>query len=363
MADIMQKIDQWLFYNSGVPLTEKVFFAENLRVMVHAGLSISEGLNTLAMQSESKHFRRVILHVKENVEQGRLLSMGLAKFPKIFPAVFTNMIQIGEVSGTLENVLGELAMQMKKDYNLRAKVRGAMTYPIVVLVAMVGITTGLLVFVLPKLLDAFKEFGDVKLPATTRFLMWASDFMQAHGLMVGLGFIGLIIAFVMFVKTKIGRSITDRFIISGPIIGPIARKVNLARFSRTISGLMHTDIPVILAFNVTADVLGNVHYAAASRECAERIKKGETISLTLTRYPKLFPPLVVQMVMVGERSGTVDSLMADVATFYEEQVDQTLANLSSIIEPVLILSLGGMVGMIAVAVIAPIYSLSQAVSA
>lgn len=359
MADLIQKIDQWLFFNSTVPLSEKVFFAENLRVMVHAGLSISEGLNTLAMQSESKNFRKVLLYIKANVEQGRLLSQSMAKFPKIFPAVFTNMIQIGEVSGTLENVLGELAMQMKKDFNLRSKVKGAMTYPIVVLVAMVGITTGMLVFVLPKMLDAYREMGSGNLPVATRIVMAASDFLQAHGIAVGVGAVVFAIGFVLFIRTAVGRSVVDRFIITGPIIGPIARKVNVARFTRTLSGLMHTDIPVVQALNVTSDVLGNLHYAEAARACGESIKKGETISMTLSRYPKLFPPLVVQMVMVGERSGTVDSLLADVATFYEEQVDQTLNDMSSIIEPLLILVLGGGVGIVAVAVMAPMYSMAS----
>lgn len=362
MSAFLKKIDQYLFFHAGVKLTEKVFFAENLRVMVHAGLSISEGLNTLAMQAESKVFRRVILSVKEDVESGRLLSQGMAKFPRIFPPVFVNMIQIGEVSGTLENVLEELSTQMRKDYELRSKVRGAMTYPVVVLVAMVGITIGLVVFVLPKLLAAFKEFGDVKLPIATRILIFVSDFVQNNGFLTLAGAVGFAVALVAFVRTKIGRSLFHSFIIHGPIIGPIARKVNLARFARTVSGLLHTDIPVVQTLNVTADVLGNIHYAAAARECAERIKKGETISRTLGRYPKLFPPLVVQMVLVGERSGTVDSLLADVATFYERQVDQTLDSLSSIIEPILILALGGMVGGIAVAVIAPIYSLSQSIA-
>jgi type IV pilus assembly protein PilC len=361
MPDLIKKIDTYFFFRSGVSLQDKVFFAENLRVMVHAGLSITEGLNTLALQAESKHFRRVLLYVKENVESGRLLSQGLAKFPKVFPPVFTNMIQIGEVSGTLENVLGELSTQMSKDYELRAKVRGAMTYPIVVLVAMVGITVGLLVFVLPKLLEAFKDFGDVKLPLATRILMFTSDFVQAHGIAVLLACISLGVAFYLAARTSLGRNLLHRFYLRAPILGPISRKVNLARFSRTVSGLLHTDIPVVQSLNVTASVLGNVHYREATLDCAERIKKGETIAQTLTRYPKLFPPIVVQMVMVGERSGMVDSLLADVAKFYEGQVDQTLDNLSSIIEPVLILMLGVMVGGIAIAVIAPTYSLSQSI--
>jgi len=361
MAVTMGKIDAWLMRNTSVPLTQKVFFTENLKVMVHAGLSVTESLNTLALQAESKTFKRVIAAIQDEVTQGKPLSGALSKFPKVFPAIFTNMIAIGEVSGTLEEVLEELTMQMKKDYDLRSKVKGAMTYPIVVLTAMLGITVGLVTFVLPKLLAVFKEFGNVKLPLATRILMVVSDYAQENGMVLVFGFVAFIIAFILIAKTKPGRSAIDRFIIAGPIIGPIARKVNLARFSRTLSGLLRTDIPVIQAFTVTSDVLANVHYSAAVLYAAEQVKKGETISKALAVYPKLFPPLVVQMVLVGERTGSVDTLLADVAAFYEKQVDQVLSNLSSVIEPIMILLLGGMVGGIALAVITPMYSLTQSI--
>lgn len=362
MAEWVKKANTWLLYNSSVPLTQKVFFTENLKVMVHAGLSISEALNTLGLQAESKVFKKIILSVKEDVESGRSLSAGLGKFPRVFPPIFVNMVQIGEVSGTLEDVLHELTQQMKKDYELRSKVRGAMMYPIVVLVAMLGITTGLLVFVLPKLLAVFKEFGNVKLPLATRILMAMSDFTQSNGLLVAVGFVTVVVLAVMAGRTKPGRSMFHLAVIKSPIIGPIARKVNLARFSRTVSGLLRTDIPVVQAFHVTSDVLANVHFRNAVKDASERIKKGETISRALGAYPKLFPPLIVQMVLVGERSGTVDDLLADIATFYEQQVDQVLDNLSSIIEPILILTLGGMVGGIALAVITPIYALTQSIA-
>jgi len=329
---------------------------------VHAGLSISEALNTLALQAESKSFKRIIAAIQDEVTQGHPLSGALVRFPKVFPPVFTNMIAIGEVSGTLENVLEELTMQMKKDYDMRSKVRGAMTYPIVITVAMVGITIGLLTFVLPKLLGVFKEFGNVKLPLATRILIAVSDFTQKNGVLVAVGAVGIVVGISFALKTRIGRAVFHRLIISGPIIGPIARKVNLARFSRTLSGLLRTDIPVIQAFHVTSDVLANVHFKAATLDAAERIKKGETISAALGAHGKLFPPLVVQMVLVGERSGTVDTLLADIATFYEKQVDQVLDNLASVIEPVMILMLGGMVGGIALAVITPIFALTQSIS-
>lgn len=362
MASVLERIDDWLLHNTSVPLTQKVFFTENLKVMTHAGLSISESLRTLALQAESKTFKKVITQIQEEVEQGKPLSGALAKFPVAFPPIFTNMIEIGEVSGTLEEVLEELTTQMKKDYDLRSKVKGAMTYPIVVLVAMVGIVIGLISFVLPKLLGVFKEFGDVELPLATRILIVISDFVQENGFLTAAGSVTFVVLLIVAARTTPGRSALHRAILFGPIIGPIARKVNLARFARTLSGLLRTDIPVIKAFTVTADVLANVHYRAAVQAAAERVKKGATISESLGDHPKLFPPLVVQMVLVGERSGQVDSLLADIAAFYEKQVDQVLDNLSSVIEPILILALGGMVGGIALAVITPIYTLTQTIS-
>jgi type IV pilus assembly protein PilC len=362
MASLSQRISDYLLYNSSVPLTDKVFFTENLRVMIHAGLSISEALNTLALQAEKKSFKKVIALVKSEVEQGKPLSSSMGKFPKIFPPIFISMIQIGEVSGTLENVLQELTMQMKKDYDLRSKVKGAMTYPVVVCVAMLGIVIALVTFVLPKLLGVFKEFGNVKLPLATLILMKITDFTHDHGVVVAVGAAVFAVAAVTFARTKVGTYMLDRVIISAPIIGPIARKVNLARFARTVSGLLHTDIPVIQAFSVTSQVLGNVHFRDATLDAVERIKKGESIGKSLAVHGKLFPPLLVQMVLVGERAGTVDELLGDIAAFYEQQVDQVLSNLSSIIEPVLILMLGGMVGGIALAVITPIYALTQSIS-
>jgi len=362
MPTLRDRIDTWLLGNSRVPLAQKIFFCENLRVMIKAGLSMTEALNTLALQTDSKFFSRLISLVRADVEAGKLLSSGLAKFPKVFSDIFVNMVQIGEVSGTLDENLLELTQQMKKDYNLRSKVKGAMTYPIVILVAMVGIASGLVVFVLPKLLDVFKEFGDVKLPLPTLILMRVSDFVQAHGVLVLVAAVLLVLGIIGLSRTAQGKSVIHLVILGSPIIGPIVQKVNLARFTRTLAGLLKTDIPVVQSLTVTADVLGNVHYRHAVLDTAEHIKKGETISKSLSRYPRLFPPLVVQMVMVGERSGNVDSLLADIADFYEQQVENILNSMSSIIEPILILMLGGMVGGIALAVMMPMYALTEAVS-
>lgn len=362
MPGWIDRANEWLMYNSSVPLAQKIFFTENLRVMVKAGLSVSESLNTLALQAESKAFAQVIALIREDVESGKSLSAGMRRFPRIFPPIFVNMVEIGEVSGTLDQVMSELAQQMKKDHKLRSKVKGAMTYPIVILVAMVGITVGMIVFVLPKLLEIFKEFGNVQLPLATRMLIAVSDFVQANGLLVLLGFLAVVAGLIVFARTALGRGLIHRALIAAPMIGPITKKVNLARFSRTLSGLLKTDIPVVQSLTVTADVLGNVHYRQSLLDAAEAIRKGGAISESLESYPKLYPPLIVQMVAVGERSGSVDTMLGEIAEFYEQQVDNVLDSLSSVIEPILILFLGSMVGGIALAVMMPMYSLTQSVS-
>jgi type IV pilus assembly protein PilC len=360
---ILERLDNWLIRNTSVPLTQKVFFTENLRVMIHAGLSMSEALNTLGLQAESRTFRRVILSIKSDVEAGKSLSSGLSKFPRSFPDIYRSMIEVGEMSGTLENVMDELTVQMKKDHKLRSKVKGAMTYPIVILIAMLGITIGLLIFVLPKLLGIFKDFGDdIKLPLATRILIGVSDFVQNNGLLTATAGIVIFASIAYFSRTSVGRNVFHYIFLRGPIIGPITKKVNLARFSRTISGLLRTDIPVVQSFNITSQVVNNVYYKRAILQAAENIKKGSTIAESMSNRDVIFPPLVVQMVAVGERSGTVDELLADIADFYEAQVDNVLDSLSSIIEPVLILILAFMVGGIALAVITPMYSLTQSIS-
>ncbi len=353
------KFHLWMIMHSGVKLSERVFFTENLQVMVRSGLSLSEALITLQKQTESKVFAEIIEMIRKDVDAGKLLSDGLAKFPKVFQPVFIQMVRLGELSGTLEGSLKELTLQMKKDANLRSKVRGAMAYPIVVLIAMLGITSGLMFFVVPKLLGIFKEFGDVKLPLPTRILIAISDAVQHHGIIVLLGMVTAVTGMMMISRTKRGKMFFHAMFLGLPIFGKIVKKVNLARFSRTACTLMKTDVPVTQVFTIVSDVLANVHYKAALLNVVENVKRGEGISTSLAQSPKLFPPLIVQMVSVGEKSGTVDELLGEVAEFYEAQVDDTLANLSTIIEPVLILVLGAMVGSIAVAVILPMYSLTE----
>ena len=343
-----------------VPASEKVFFAENFRVMVKAGLSISEALETLAMQTKSKKFANALYDIRDGVTQGGSLASALAKYPKIFPEYFINMIRVGEISGNLENNLAELANQMRKDHDLTSKVRGAMIYPAVIVVATAGIGTMMFVYVIPSMLSIFEEMN-LTLPLATRIIIAVSKTINTHGLLLIVITAATIAGITMLGRTRKGRRAIHFMLIHLWIIGPIIKKINLARFARTASSLLKTDIPVIETFKITSTVLGNIYYKDVCLKVSEELLQGTAINVSLLRSPKLFPPLVTQMVSVGEKSGTLDTLLAELANFYESEVADITKNLSSIIEPVLIVFLGGVVGLIAFAVISPIYSLSQGI--
>lgn len=341
-----------------VKLVEKVFFTQNLQVMVKAGLSVSVALRTLAQQTTNKTFQVVLMDLYQRVDKGNSLADSLALYPKIFPELFENMIRAGEKSGKLEDVLLQLTVQLRKSHALIAKVRGALTYPVIVVVAMIGIAIAMITMVIPKITGIFEEVG-ASLPLPTRILIAVSDFTVNNGLWLAVGFVVLAILFFRLIHTKQGRHIWHSFLLKLPIIAPILKKINLAKFARTFSSLIKTDIPVVQSFQITASTLGNALYREAIDKAAESVKKGVQMSNVLGQYPKLFPPLVVQMVLVGEETGTIDTILDELALFYEDDVDRTMSNLTTILEPILILLLGAGVGGLAVSIILPIYSLTQ----
>ncbi len=347
-------------FGGKVKTLEKVFFAQNLQVMVKAGLSVSIALKTLAEQTTNKAFKNLLLDIHQNVDRGNPLSDALAAYPKVFPELFVNMVRAGEKSGKLEDVLLHLANQMRKQHQLVSKVRGALTYPIIVVMAMIGIAVAMIVFVIPKITAIFQEVN-ATLPLPTRMLIGLSDFVINNGLWVTLGTIAAIVLFIRVIHTRSGRFAWHGLLLRLPIISPILHKINLAKFARTFSSLLKTDIPIVQAFQITATTLGNTHYRRAIETAAERVKKGVQVHTIIGEYSHLFPPLVVQMVAVGEETGTIDTILEELALFYEDDVDRTMANLSTILEPILILILGAGVGGLAVSIILPIYSLTQAV--
>lgn len=356
----MEKMNEFLLKLSGVPAKEKLFFLQHLRVMLKAGISLSAALKTLAKQSANKKFSAILNDVSAKVENGVSFTESLRSYEKVFGELFINMIEAGELSGKLENVLDRLYIQTKKSYELRSKIKSAMTYPTVIVAAMLGIGAFLIIFIVPKLMSMFKEF-DAELPLPTKILIFISDTIVNNAVMSAAVLVAAVFVIVRVLRTAKGKFIFQAALLKAPVLSPIIKKINIAQFARTISSLLKTDIMIIKTFQITASTMGNVHYRSSLDAMAEQIKKGGKISDVVSQYPKLFPPIVTQMVSVGEETGELDSILEELADFYEAEVDGIMENLPAIIEPLLILLLGVGAGGIAVAIIMPMYTLSSAV--
>lgn len=340
-----------------IPLKEKMFFVEHLAVMLKASIPIDRALATLAEQTRNKGFKKILAAILEQVRKGDALSKGMQPFKQTFGPLFVNMVQAGEFSGKLEEGLRRLYTQIKKDYELRSRVKSALTYPAFIVVAMLGIGSVIMVVVVPKLIPLFEGFN-AELPLATKILIGISKFVSNYALWVLLLLVVALIAFIKLIHGPLKRH-WHAVLLHLPIFGQLIKKVNLARCSRTLSTLLSTDILVVEALTITSHVLGNEHYKTAIAAASEEIKKGLPIAGALKKYPALFPPTMYTMVQVGEESGTLTELLEEVAQFYEESVDEVTKNIASIIEPVLIVLLGAAVGGLAMAILMPMYSLME----
>ena len=358
--NIIDKINEFLLKFSRVPLKEKLFFVQHLSIMLKAGISLSIALNTLAIQTTNKYFAQILSAISKEVEKGKNFADSLRPYQKIFGEMFISMIEAGELSGKLEDVLSQLFIQMKKEHKLISKVKGALTYPAVIIVAMLGIGTFMMIVIVPQITSMFDELK-AELPIPTKVLIAISGALRNNGIVVGIGLFIFIVMAVQILKTTKGKYIFQGILLNMPVLGPIIKKINLARFARNISSLLQTDIMIIKSFQITANVLGNLHYRNVLKEMAQKIKKGGKINEVVAESPKLFPPVVTSMIAVGEETGELDTILIELAEFYEEEVDQIMENLPAIIEPLLILLLGLGVGGVAVAIIMPMYSLSSAI--
>jgi len=357
---LINKINDFLLRFSRVPLKEKLFFVQYLGIMLKSGISLSAALKTLAAQTSNKAFAKIIKNISERVEKGVNFTESLKSHKKTFGELFINMIEAGELSGKLEDVLNQLYIQMKKQHELISKVKGALTYPAVIVLAMGGIGTFMMVMVVPKLTNMLKSFN-AELPVATKVLIAVSGAIVNNGILTSVGVVVMVLIFIQILRTYKGKYYFQAILLKLPIVSPIIKKINLARFSRTISSLLKTDIMIIKTFQITANVLGNLHYRKAVNEMSEKLKKGSQINEVVIAYPKLFPPVVNQMISVGEETGEIDNILSELAGFYEGEVDKIMDNLPSIIEPLLILILGCGVGAMAVAIVMPMYSLSTAI--
>ncbi|PKL72763.1 hypothetical protein CVV26_00690 [Candidatus Kuenenbacteria bacterium HGW-Kuenenbacteria-1] len=353
-----KKIDLFLSKFFGVAVAEKIFFTQNLSIMIKAGLSLDQSLESLCCQAKNRYFKEAILQIKQKVEKGVSFSESLSLFPKIFSSIFINIVKVGEESGKLDNSLKQLAIQMKKSHELVSKIKGALIYPIIVMVAMVSIIFFMMIFIIPQITQIFESFG-TKLPITTQILISTSKFCAKNGLAILIGFILMFILSIRIIKISKVKYYLDKIVLKIPIIGSIIKKVNLAKFSRTFCSLLKTGVPIVETLGLSALVLNNLVYQKELFRTAEIIKKGESIAKILKESPALFPPVVVQMVDVGEKTGTLDTILENLAEFYEEEIDQIMTNLPQIIEPILLLFLGVGVAFIAVSILMPMYTMTQ----
>lgn len=340
----------------GVPLREKLVFTRNLKVMIAAGVSLPAALDALAEQTRNKKMQKALKAVREDVMKGQALSESMMRQPKIFSELFQNMVKAGEASGTLEEVLTQLTIQMERDYEVRSKIKGALIYPSVIVFAMLVIGVFMLTFVVPKLAATFADL-EAELPLTTRIIVGLGDFFSRFWYIVVFVFVVAVISFFRMLKTRWGKKLFDRFILKVPIISGILKKMQAALTARTLSSLLAAGVPVVSALEITSRVLGNWYFREAMEVSSREVQKGSKLSEVLKNYEHLYPVMVIQMIQVGEETGETTDILKKVAEFFEEEIDNVTKNLASIIEPVLMLVIGVAVGFFAISMFQPIYSL------
>lgn len=338
-----------------VSLAEKMIFARHLAVMIGAGLSINRALDALSSQNANKSFAKIINQLNNDVKKGLPLAEAFSKYPKVFSELFVNMVKVGETSGGLESSLKILAGQLEKEHELVSKVRGAMIYPLIIITAMLGIGILMMTMVVPKLVQIFKEMN-TQLPLATQIIISISNFLSRHWLF------GIFAALVIFLiarfllKTAAGKKTFDDILLRLPIFGDISRKINSARFARTLGSLIESGVPIVQGLQIVAGTMSNVHFQQSLTRSAADIQQGSQLGKIIKEFPRLYPPTVSQMVEVGEETGTLGEILIKLADFYEEEVGNTTKSMSAIIEPILMIIIGGAVGFFAISMIQPMYS-------
>src|SRR3954470_19847813 len=343
-----------------VPLADLVVFTRQLATMLDAGLAMVQSLQALAEQTTNKVMRDVIKDVCVRVESGDSFSQALIKHPKVFNRLFVCMVDAGEKGGLLAEILARLATFLENTARLRKKVKSAMMYPTVVTFVAISITIFLLVKVVPVFGEIFSGFGS-KLPAPTQFLIDLSNWLKSN-LFIVLPAIGLMIyGWLAYIKTKQGREFWDRTRIQLPIFGVIAHKICLARFTRTLASLIRSGVPILEVLQIVSQTVGNVIMEKAIKTAATDIERGESISVSLGKHP-VFPAMIIRMVTAGEQTGKIDNMLERIADFLDEEIETTLAGLTALIEPILIVFLGVVVGGMVICMFLPIFKMPEIVS-
>ncbi|MEM9336968.1 MAG: type II secretion system F family protein [Patescibacteria group bacterium] len=351
----MEKIN---YYLNSVSSDELVMVTRNLGSMIKAGLTVTRALSVIERQSKNPRLKGVITQIVDRINRGGQFHEALDDHQSTFNDLYRSMVRAGEESGELSETLQTLAIQLERSSNLKKKIRGAMIYPAIVIVVMIVIGILMMIYVMPQITSTF-EGMDKELPATTQFLIAASDFLNEYTAVVIGGMIASVVAFFYFLGTKPGKYMFSWVITRIPVIGTMAKETNAARTARTLSSLLNAGVNVIQSLEITHDVIQNVFYKKVIWEARERVEKGTALSESFIEAKDLYPVLVGEMILVGEETGQISQMLGELAIFYETEVERKTKDLSTIIEPLLMVVIGGGVGFFALALIAPIYSISD----
>ncbi|MDA8058302.1 MAG: type II secretion system F family protein [Actinomycetota bacterium] len=339
-----------------VKLKEVAVVTRQLSTMVDSGLSVVRSLGILANQVENAELRRVLEAVRLDVEHGAAFSAACAKHPKVFSHLFVTLVQAGEVGGNLDQVLGNLAMTMEKQANLNRTIRSAMTYPAVVLSVMVVIFVAMLIFIVPVFQNLFKTLGG-KLPVPTQILIDVSGVLTSiWALLVIAVIVGAVVGIRKWIQTDDGRRIWDRLMLRPPVFGPLFHKVSLARVTSTLSSLITSGVPILESLDICSDTAGNRTVADVLQKAKDGVREGRPLADPLRDYEDVIPPLMVQMIEVGEQTGALDAMLRKVAEFYDQEVEATVNNLTALLEPLLTVVMGAGVGTMVICLYLPMFS-------
>lgn len=349
-----------LSFKNKVRIKDLVVFSRELSTMISAGVPLPRSLETLAEQTENKYFKRVISALNHDIESGLPLADAMAKHPNVFSEVYINMVRAGETGGILDDIMKRLATQVEKEATIRHKIRGAMAYPIVILTVTIIAFFGIMLFIMPKISKIITDLGgpNAHLPVYSRVMLSISSFLQHNIIFI------LIIAtaggwlFRRYIRTEKGKYWWHGILLRTPIFGKVLAKIIVARFSRTFASLMSSGVNVLDALEVTGKAVGNRVIQKELEAVAVAVKNGRSLGKQILEV-KYFPPIVGEMIAVGEETGKIDEILIKVADFYEEEVDTVVDSMASIIEPIMIIILGGIVGLIAASVMGPIAGLSK----
>ncbi len=353
------KISTSYFGQPHLPHVELLLFTKYLSVLLRSGLPIDEALDILLQQSKGP-LQKILTTLKSTVRMGKTLSDGLQEFPRTFSPVYLNLIRAGESSGTLQGNLDQLSIQLQKEHDLSQKIRGAMMYPMIILVVGLMITIGIVVFVLPNITGIFDSLH-VELPLSTRIVLWISRVTQTHGIAIGFGLSAFCVAFFFLLKWEVVKPISHWVFLRIPVFGKINRQTNLARVTRLMGILLQSGLPISEVLEISRSVLRNVYYIRLFQALKDGVGRGSTMTTVLESSPFLVPPLALRLIRVGEETGTLGEMFLYLAGFYEQEVDDLTRNLSSLLEPALIIFIGLMVGGLALSILSPIYKVVSSV--